>query len=313
MLFPLLFALASSNINSVAISGDGKYVAAAYEDGTVIVWDAAGRTEEARGKVEEPQRCVAISHDGSMIASGGGEHKAYLWSRTGHTLGRSWTVDLGLGDANAAAFSSGDSRVAWTTGVTNRAVIFDVATREQMRALTARGNSMGGVALLPDKRTVVTGGQNLIIWDLEGKPSEEDPREPKGGDATAPNVMGWTVSLDADRKGKWIVAAGVAFAEDQGFPRSVLLIESSTHKIEKVLAKNTSVWKAVAISPAGKYVAGADEKGNLTIWSIPDGRVLSSEKLPDVNSIAFSPDEKTLAVAIDGGRIKWLYTRSDFR
>ena len=58
-------------------------------------------------------------------------------------------------------------------------------------------------------------------------------------------------------------------------------------------------------SPSGKYLAAGSKNGELTIWQLADAAVLHRVSLDagSINSLAFSPDERTLAIAADHIRV----------
>ena len=55
----------------------------------------------------------------------------------------------------------------------------------------------------------------------------------------------------------------------------------------------------LAFSADGAWLAGADLMGNVSVWSVGDGKTVGSFKVEDsVDRLAFSPDRKVLAVGV---------------
>src|SRR4051812_17632603 len=65
---------------TVALGGDGKLLAVASGDSTVLLWDVPGAKEKARlaGHAKEVI-CVAFSGDGTLLASGCIDGTVKLW------------------------------------------------------------------------------------------------------------------------------------------------------------------------------------------------------------------------------------------
>jgi WD40 repeat protein len=76
------------SISSLAISADGKFLAAASLDGTVTVWDTAEWKETRDLKADEGILTLAFSPDGTKLATGGWENVVQIWDmNTGKELG----------------------------------------------------------------------------------------------------------------------------------------------------------------------------------------------------------------------------------
>jgi WD40 repeat protein len=68
-----------------------------------------------------------------------------------------------------------------------------------------------------------------------------------------------------------------------------------------------SPFYAVAFSPDGRLLAGAEKDGDTLVWSIPADRPVGtiSGKPDPVNAVTFSPDGRELATAQDGAVTLW--------
>ena len=75
-------------MNSVALSGDGRYIVSGSDDGTVAVWDlqTGARLHELTGH-HGGVRSVALSGDGRHIVSGSDDGTVAVWDlQTGARL-----------------------------------------------------------------------------------------------------------------------------------------------------------------------------------------------------------------------------------
>lgn len=77
----LRFALRGpiAQIWSVAFSPDGKTLAAAYEDGNVVLWDPTTGKERSRLGHAATVKCIAIAPDGGTLAAGCEDGTLKLW------------------------------------------------------------------------------------------------------------------------------------------------------------------------------------------------------------------------------------------
>ena len=70
----------SSDVNSIAFSPDGKFIASGGRDSRIEIWDVATglSLRELRGHTG-PVLAVAVSPDGRMIASGSEDRTIRIW------------------------------------------------------------------------------------------------------------------------------------------------------------------------------------------------------------------------------------------
>lgn len=138
---------AEGRIRSVAISPDGRTVAAGQSDTTVSVWAVKGggltqeltRVPQARHDWQTGITSLAYSHDSRILATGGEDGVIVLWDM--HT-GKQTTVLTGHSDpVNALAFGNGDRLLAsgagGSTDYTMR--IWDVASASQLAVRNLNG------------------------------------------------------------------------------------------------------------------------------------------------------------------------------
>lgn len=146
-----------------------------------------------------------------------------------------------------------------------------------------------GIAFTPDGKQLITGGMHFRYWDIVK--GQEVRRFPKQSEVRA---------VAFGPKGETLVTADDA---------TVRLWETSTGRpLRQYLGHRADVFE-VAIDPDGKFLASGDVEGTLILWDFSSGKELrrrvqpapvaaSGEgglRYPEIPSIAFSPDGKTLA------------------
>ncbi len=151
-------------VNSVAFSTDGKTVAAAYETGPVVLYDAhTGRPErtlQPEGAGGFTYTALAYSPDGSL-ATGSWSGIVQRWSTAdGAEIGRPTLV--ATAPVSTISFSPDGSVFATAGGSDDLAKLWTTSTLQQFGASfpgTSRGSGWGNAAYTPDGKHLV------VVWD----------------------------------------------------------------------------------------------------------------------------------------------------
>jgi len=241
---------------------------------------------------------VAWSPDGKRIATAGGTNQVKLWAAG---TGKPLTTLRGHSDwILAIAFRSDGRRVA--TGSEDRtARLWDTATGEEVLSLRGHLSGVSGVGFTPDGTRLVTSGsldRTVKVWDVTRS------QEALAFLANAGNIEGLAYSP----KRKWLATAEQA--------AGIRIRDAATGK---VLARFHHFGPfAVAVSPDGERLASGGLDKNVKIWDVtaidadPKGPARSNTRLlytlsghtNYVNSVAFSPDGRTIASASQDGTVK---------
>ncbi|HAX80786.1 MAG TPA: hypothetical protein DCY88_34350 [Cyanobacteria bacterium UBA11372] len=223
---------------------------------------------------------VAISSDGNIIASAGGENAVKLWRRDGsllHTLeghqGTIWGVAISP-DGNIIASASEDKTVKlWS--------------RDGQELNTLRGprDRVWSVAFSPDSNRIAAVSQEglMYIWSREGK------------------LIKRLTGIKTVAKVTFTPNGNIVAASEDGYVK----IWSIDGKKLQTLEANIRWPLGLAVSPDGsKIIAGFDD-GTVKIWSRDGKEILSFKGHSDtVVEIAFRRDGKVFATASRDKTIK---------
>ncbi|MFP4322426.1 MAG: protein kinase domain-containing protein [Anaerolineales bacterium] len=106
---------------------------------------------------------VAFTADGQLMASGGRDDRVILWDvNTGDPLIEYETANS---DVFSLTFDNDGGRLFAT--FSNRVVVWDTQTGDQLQIFEGHTATVTAVALSPDERLVISGGDDrqLIVWD----------------------------------------------------------------------------------------------------------------------------------------------------
>ncbi|KAG9397012.1 tyrosine kinase [Carpediemonas membranifera] len=268
----------TSGVISVAFLPDGTMVTGSW-DGTTKLWDKRGVCKESMehgGKV----RCIAVSPDGSTIASSGDNHKIKLWSKRGRLVK---TLEGHTNNVNSLAFSrDGKTLVSGSFDKTVRS--WDVATGEY-RTMEGHSNWVLSVAVSPDGKTIVSGSRDMTIkvWDAESGRLEQ-------------TLEGHTDSVNAVA-----ISPDGALLASGSWDKTIRLWDTRTWECVAVLRGHASFVSSVAFSPDGRTLASGSDDNTVKLWSIGSGECFETLRGHDdwVNSVVFSPDGSTLLSGSD--------------
>lgn len=155
-------------VNSVAFSPDGVWIASGSDEKTVRLREAQTGTVVGQPLVGHSRsvRSVAFSPDGARIASGSDDSKVRLWdAQTGVAIGQPLTGHSG--GVSSVAFSPDGARIA--SGSSDKTVrLWDARTGTAIgQPLTGHSSWVSSVAFSPDGTRVASGsGDGTIrVWD----------------------------------------------------------------------------------------------------------------------------------------------------
>jgi WD40 repeat protein/tRNA A-37 threonylcarbamoyl transferase component Bud32 len=261
-------------------------------------------------------RCVAFHPDGTKFATAGGDRTVCVWeTATGRRL--LGPLKRHRGTISGLAFSPDGQTIAscaWGPNpkpkngsereIDGQVYLWDAATGKGRKVCDKFHSGMHCLAFSPDGKVLAAGTTHysrVVFYDVgTAKPFKEAGGARRLGEFhTGP---GWIQGLAWSPDGKWVAYASADHTIHVGSP--------VTFKVTRHLNGHTQEGEAVAFSPDSALLAsGGGRDGTARLWDVASGRERAVLRHAGVvESVAFAPDGKTLAVL--AGRRVYLWDRS---
>jgi tricorn protease-like protein len=260
------------DVDSVAISADGKRYVSGGDDGRTVVWenDTASATRESE---DGPIDAVAFSPNGKLVAIGNQYGQVTLWDPAANK--DLFTTKEG-GRVVRIAFLP-DGKTFYTASWDQTIRLFDAATGKIKTKLVGPKYQLYGLALSSDGKQLWScySSGDVTTWNTKtnklAKTYNPMPKTSSKGECHA-------VALSSD--GKTLAA---------GFDDGTVVFMNATDGKELRRAKLADSVNSLAFAPDGKLAAGTQNEELAMIDGAGAVTTMKGHGRP-ITSVAFSPD-----------------------
>ena len=289
-------------VRRISFSPDGKYLASAGNEESIILWDAAsGQPAGITFPLEYGFDAMSFSPDGKYLATASGQ-QIILWDVTG---GQQKYIGF-LPDGVTNISFSPDGKILATGGKAS-IILWNIASGQPIGEPLPGFYNEGeqNISFSPDGKILAyTSGENslsdIIFWDVAtGQPIQE-PLQANSGFIHA-------ISFSPD--GNILASAG----EGENI---ILWDTASRQPITRIFHGHSAGVLSISFSPDGNTLATASRDRKIILWDVASGQrvgeVLSVHN-GEVTNVTFRPDGNTLAsCSLDGTIILWDMTSDEF-
>ncbi len=290
-------------LNSVTFSPDGRTLASASADGTLILRDLKGGAPLTRVLEHAPSQKaaasnpfykihgLALSSDGKTLASTGPGGKVIIWDPVAGIPRRdldgiaAWDMSL--------AFTPDARTLAAATE--KEVILLDVVSGERKGSPIRHSGAVDGRSFTPDSKIVALKmpDHSVLLWDIAGRTSVGTPLS---GHKETLSDLGFSPDGKVLASGS---ADGVVILWDVANRRA----------LKPPMADHGGAIQSLTFSPDGKLLALVASSGpresSLTLWDLTRGERadLLPRKEITLDKLRFSPDGKLLVAAVGNGEL----------
>ncbi|MEM7773385.1 MAG: NB-ARC domain-containing protein, partial [Cyanobacteria bacterium P01_A01_bin.37] len=296
----------TEQISTLEICPSGNHLVSASNDHTLKLWDISqwvgssgidnGATTTVIATLTGHTRQIwtmALSPDGTMLASGSNDQTVRLWDipsrRLFNTIRGHTNQLLTVGVSALSATDAAGPTTYLMTGSSDQTIrLWDFQTGTLTHTLRGHKNWVLSVAPHPTELRLASGSADcdIRLWNL------------KTGVLT--QVLSghtswvWSVAFSPDGR---MLASG-------SFDQTIRLWDVQTASLLQTIQVTDLVW-SVTFSPDGQWLASGDNQHRVQVWDVATGTLITTLEghTGPVWSVAFSPNEKMLASGSSDGTV----------
>ena len=278
----------TGKVNAIRFSPDGRLLASASDDNTIMIWDVAdGEVRRTLIGHSNYATCVSFSPDGKRLVSGSEDNTVRLWDVFGNNAERNKMDEGGL--MINPCFSSDGMYIASASYGDGIITIWDSHTGKRSHSFTS-DRHINSICFHPtDKQILATSADSIIkIWNVR----EGSLLHTLSGHRQRVN------SITFSQDGRYLASA----SQD----KTIRIWDAQSCKCLQILKGHAEKINHVSFSNDGNTIASASDDKTIKVWNVKNGECLKtlSGHNDGVVYTSFSPNGGMVVSASDGNSIK---------
>jgi WD40 repeat protein len=337
---PYEYERAGVRLKKVAVSPDGRWLAAVGEKGKVILLGATDDRKPLRtlpGHTEGTTVNVVLFHpEGEWFATAGDDRRIMRWSVAQAepkelpdwlAPDQVWALAVNPAGTLLASGGPGTDIILWNSSTGE-------VVRRLLGGLAGHTASIRGLTFSPDGRWLASASTDFSarIWDLKTSKARPPMKHPDRVEAVAfsPDSQLLATGGWDNRVRLWQVASGRLMQELEGHKNrvsSLVFINSGRHLVSASSDRTLRVWdtnsgvtlrilqnytgEVNGVVANAKYLFSANANGTIQRWDMPNtgsGQEIRVVQIPSKpTAMTIAPDSTSIAVGFSDGSLR-LYT-----
>lgn len=274
------FTIPHSRVGRVFLSPDGTLAAFGVESSIRVIELPSGRMRIPLERHTNGIRALAISPDGTRLASGSVDGEILVWDLPNGKLLR--TLKAHTDAVYAVVFSPDGKRIA-SGGPDQTIRLFDADTGKALLQIPTGSHVAWGLEFRPDGKVLASAGardDTIRFWN------SSDGQEVSASPGHRSKVLAVAISPD----GKTLASCGA--------DGRVLVWDVAARTQRLALEGHERAVNSVAFSPDGSILVSGGDDATVRAWSPADGKEIHRSKpfVAKVKAVAIAPDGKLVAV-----------------
>lgn len=302
---PLTTFSGIGEVQSLAFSQDGRYLAAGNKDGHILIYDLRENGKRLMIRAAEGEvNSLSFDPDGRFLISAGGGRKVQFWDyKYGRSLGE---YEIYRKKIHRISISRNGGLLAGAADDEN-IVLWDIDSKMVYAELKGHRRYIHSLAFHPDGETLVSAGldKNIITWDLRRRLEKRRMSEPAAEVGKITKTVFGPDGLLLATAVKEIRPEIEGKRRARGGIKEIDHIQVRDNRSGESIARfdgHLETINELEFSPDGRYIASASDDHSVMVWDIEAADRLTVLDVADrATHVAFSPNGRYLAAAVHGG------------